>query len=114
MRQRNEARLEKLRRKWNSVGRDVVVLHQFPRGRTCPNGSPYPIKLETYLRMAGIKYENDFEEFMSPKGKSPWITINGEDIADSQLAIEHLTKVLKKDVDAHLNEEEKARARSIR
>ncbi len=51
---------------------------------------------------------------MSSKGKSPWITTNDKDIADSQLVIEHLTKVLNQDVDAHVSEEEKSRARCIR
>ena len=36
---------------------------------------------------------NDFEEPMSENEKSPWITINGTNIADSQIAIEYLTKV---------------------
>ncbi len=40
-----------------------------------------------------MKYINDFEESMSDKGKSPWITINGKNIADSQIAMEYLTKV---------------------
>ena len=78
--------------KWNEAGKDVVVLHQFQRGRFCPNPSPFPIKLETFLRINKIKYVNDFEEPKSDKSKSPWITINGENIADSQLAIKYLTK----------------------
>ena len=40
-----------------------------------------------------VQYINDFEEPMSEKEKSPWITINGTNIADSQIAIEYLTKV---------------------
>ena len=73
--------------KWNAVGKDVVILHQFPRARYCPNPSPYPIKLETFLRLHDINYVNDFEEPMSDKGKSPWITLNGENVADSQIII---------------------------
>ncbi len=34
-----------------------LVLHSFERGKTCPNISPFVLKLETYLRMAGIPYE---------------------------------------------------------
>ncbi|RXG57302.1 Failed axon connections, partial [Armadillidium vulgare] len=49
---RAAARLE-----WDSAGQDVVVLHGFPRSKVCPNLSPYVLKLETYLRVAGIKYK---------------------------------------------------------
>ncbi|RWS10847.1 hypothetical protein B4U79_10724, partial [Dinothrombium tinctorium] len=36
---------------------DVVYVYQFPRCPTTPSVSPYCLKLETWLRMAGIKYE---------------------------------------------------------
>ena len=45
------------RRKWAAAGKNVVILHQFPRGKFVPNMSPYALKLETYLRMSGIPYE---------------------------------------------------------
>lgn len=50
-----------VRATWDNAGKDVVVLHQFPRGRTCPNLSMYPLKLETYLRVVKIKYTPEFE-----------------------------------------------------
>jgi hypothetical protein len=37
--------------------KDVVILHQFPRGARAPSVSPFPIKLETWLRITGIKYQ---------------------------------------------------------
>ncbi len=55
LRQRSKNRLAALRELWNSRDRDVVTLHMFDRACTAPNPSPFPIKLETYLRMAGIK-----------------------------------------------------------
>jgi len=45
------------RQKWNAVGKNVVVLHQVQRGKFTPSISPFPLKLETYLRMAKIPYE---------------------------------------------------------
>ena len=39
-----------LRQKWNEVGDDKVVLHILQRAKTRINGSPFGIKLETYLR----------------------------------------------------------------
>lgn len=34
----------------------TVVLHQLKRGKFTPCVSPFALKLETYLRMAGISY----------------------------------------------------------
>ena len=99
-----------------TVEKDTVILHMFERARNCPNPSPYPIKLETFMRMAGIKYEADFAKPMSAKGKSPWMTLNGEDVADSQLCIEHLQKHFgeKADLSRHLSAKERAEARAMR
>lgn len=83
------------REAWNKAGKDVVVLHQMDRSRLCPNPSPFPLKFETYLRMANIEYISDFTEPMSTKHKTPWMTINGKDVADSQIGLEYLYKVNK-------------------
>ena len=47
------------------LGKDVVVLHMFDRFDQAPNPSPYPLKVETFLRMADIKYVTDFKHPMS-------------------------------------------------
>lgn len=73
--------------------KDVVILHQFPKkGLRAPSASPYVMKLETWLRMAKIKYQNDETIEFGAKGKMPWITLNGQDVADSQFCIEFLSK----------------------
>ncbi len=48
-------RKARLRSLWDSREKDVVTLHMFDRALNCPNTSPFPIKLELYLRMTGIK-----------------------------------------------------------
>ena len=104
-----------LRRKWDNVGKDVVVIHSTPRAKVFPNLSPYPIKLETFCRMADIRFVNDFQEPFSSKGKTPWMTFNGKDMADSQHCIEHLKEVLPgKDLDEGLSVEDKAVSRAFR
>ncbi|XP_076048052.1 failed axon connections homolog [Oratosquilla oratoria] len=107
-------RKKRLRQQWDNAGQDVVVLHTRPRSKVCPGVSPFALKLETYLRMASIKYVLDHEEPMGPKGKYPWITINGEDIADSQLIIERLNGRFQRDLDTSLSQERKAVATAFR
>ena len=97
----------------NSDG-DKVILHQFPPTRVVLSPSPYPIKFETYLRIASIPYENDFKKYMSSKGKSPWMTFRGKDMADSQICMDHLAETLGKDLSEHLSTEEKAISRGLR
>ena len=53
---------------------------------------------------------------MGPKGKSPWITLNGEDYSDSQMCIELLAKKFDKanHLSSHLSESEQATATAFR
>ncbi|CAL4135278.1 unnamed protein product [Meganyctiphanes norvegica] len=102
-----------MRQKWNEAGWDVVVLHIFPRGRFCPNLSPFVLKLETYLRMAEIPHQVDFLDPIGPKGKCPWITLNGEEISDSQLIIERLGEKYNKNFSINLTPEQLAVARAF-
>ena len=51
---------------------------------------------------------------MSEKEKSPWITINGTNIADSQIAIEYLTKKFSLDINKNLTSNELVISRAIR
>ena len=50
----------KQEKKRKSYPKNVVVLHQFPTEQR-PSLSPFCLKLETWLRMADIKYEVCFE-----------------------------------------------------
>ncbi len=102
-----------VRERWNNLEKDVVVVHQMPKGKTCPSPSPFPLKLETFLRIAGVKYENDWKYWRSSKGKTPWITVNKKDIADSQLSMEFVRKNMDKDINSHLTPEEAAIARGF-
>ena len=53
------------------------------------------------------RYVEEFEYTQSEKGKTPWITINGENVADTQFAIEYLKKELGVDMNSKLSEKEK-------
>lgn len=58
-------------------------------------------------------FQNDFEEPMGAKGKSPWITLEEVEVADSQLCLELLAKNFHKDLSSHLSYEERAIARAF-
>lgn len=54
----------------------------------------HDLKLST---ISSIRYLVDIEEpFSRSTSKTPWITVNGINVSDSQLAVEFLTKELQK------------------
>lgn len=102
------------RQRWSKVGKDVVVLHQFERATNMPHLSPFALKLETFLRMADIKYEVDIEEPQSmQRGKCPWITINGIELSDSELIIDYLMKHFNMPIKEKLTPAEHAVGRAV-
>jgi glutathione S-transferase len=70
----------------------MITLHQFAPAFGLPNASPFCMKLETWLRMAGLPFEldNRGDVFKAPKGKLPYIDDGGTPLADTSLIIEHL------------------------
>lgn len=88
---------------------DVVYLYQFTRTPVIPSLSPFCLKAETWLRIAGLKYENvDHKlKLRSKKGQLPFVEINGQEIADSSFIIKQLTAKFDKDLDAPLSSEQR-------
>lgn len=105
----NQAKKEK-----KSFNPGKVVIHQFSPSDLAPSGSPPCFKLETFLRMTRIPYENSYGMKFSKKGKMPWIEFNGLAIADSNFCIRFLMKEFHVDVDSHLSATERATGHSIR
>lgn len=70
----------------------MITLHQFHPAFGLPNPSPFCMKVETYLRMAGLPYrcDNRASPLSAPKGKLPWIDDDGAVVADSSFIVEHL------------------------
>lgn len=65
--------------------------------------SPFCIKLETWLRLAGVPHEITVADpRKAPRGKVPYVSINGALLGDSQLIIEHLTEARGILIDAEL------------
>jgi len=84
--------------------KDLVYLYQFTRCPTLPSASPFCLKVETFLRMVEIKYENvDHKlKFKSKKGQLPFVEVNGIEIADSDIIIKELSQMFGKDLDENL------------
>lgn len=75
-----------------------------------PSAGPFAIKLLAWLELTGIPYEQIIEDNprKGPKGKNPWIELDGELIGDSEFIIQLLSRRYGVDLDAGLNEEQKA------
>jgi glutathione S-transferase len=70
----------------------MIKLFQFAPAFGLPNASPFCMKLETYLRMAGLPFQlvNSGDVFKAPKRKLPYIDDGGTVVADSGLIIDYL------------------------
>jgi len=96
--------------------KDVVYLYQFPRAPTIPSLSAYCLKVETFLRVTGIKYENidaKLFKFRSKKGQLLFIELNGEEIADSDIILKELSKKFEKNLDDGLTTEQKVQSHAF-
>jgi glutathione S-transferase len=87
-----------------------VKLFQFPRMLGVPNLSPFCCKLETWLRIAGIRYELEIvtDPRKGPRGKLPFIEDEGVRIADSTIIVDHLKRSRGVDPDAGLSSSQRA------
>lgn len=81
-----------------------------------PAGGPFDLKLLAWLNRADIPYELRFQvdTRKAPKGKNPWIELDGERIGDTELIIARLSALLQVNVEAGLSAEEAAVAHAWR
>ena len=90
----------------------MIRLYQFDPAFGLPNASPFCMKLETYLRMAGLPFEfapATLQAFnKAPKGKMPYIEDRGKTIADSSFIIDYLKSTYGDPLDAWLNAEQRS------
>ena len=86
----------------------MLRLYQLERTWGIPNLSHFCCKIETYLRIADIKYEiKPTLPLTAPKGKLPYIEDNHTKLGDSQFII-HYLKANYKNLDEALNNKEQA------
>jgi glutathione S-transferase len=88
----------------------MILLHQFEPAFGLPNPSPFCMKLECFLKMSGIPYRSvplhDLET--APKGRGPFVEIDGERIGDTALIIRELERRHGVDLDRGLTAAERA------
>ncbi len=83
-----------------------------------PDLSPFPTKVEVYLRLSKIPFDKvpfSFERFtQAPKGKYPCIIDGDNTVADSGFIIEYLKKTYGDPLDARLSPEQRALGHVLR
>jgi glutathione S-transferase len=92
----------------------MIKLYQFEPALGLPNASPFCMKLETYLRMAGLPFEIPTATLAqlrrAPLGKMPYIEDQGRLLADSSFIIEDLKSRYGDPLDARMTAPERATA----
>ncbi len=90
----------------------MIILHGFGENLGVKDPSPMVLKVDAYLRMAGINFTNNNHPSnlqKAPKGKLPFIVDDGKTVADSQFIFEYL-KENHVNLDNNLSKEESAQA----
>lgn len=88
----------------------MIELHQFAPAFGLPNPSPFCMKVEGLLRLAGLPYAAVIEDDprKAPLGKLPYIVVDGQTVADSHVITEFLRTSYGFDVDEGLTGEQRA------
>jgi glutathione S-transferase len=87
----------------------MIRVHKFGPAFGLPDASPFVMKVETYLRMTGQKYEvvtGDVRK--APRAQLPFVDIDGKRIPDSTAIVEHLEGLRPDKLDAHLSPKQRA------
>jgi glutathione S-transferase len=93
----------------------MITLYQFKPMFGLPNPSPFCMKLETYLRMAGLEHTVVSTTGLgrSPTGKAPFVEIDGQVMSDSGLIINHLERTHGHPVDGKLTLAQRAESLAL-
>jgi glutathione S-transferase len=87
----------------------MITLFAFGPGFGLPDPSPFVMKAEVLLKMAGLPYRVDLSGFSrAPKGKLPFIDDDGKIVADSTFIRRHLERAHGIDFDRGLAPDQKA------
>jgi len=81
-----------------------------------PTTGPFALKLLAWLNLARIPYEQQFEDDTrkGPRGKNPWIELDGERIGDTEVIIDLLSRRRGVDLDKGLDSNQLAHGHVLR
>lgn len=81
-----------------------------------PTTGPFALKLLKWLDLAQMPYQQIFEDLPArgPKGKNPWIELDGERIGDTEVIIDRLAQISGFDIEASLTAEQRATSHAVR
>jgi glutathione S-transferase len=92
-----------------------LIVHTFGAGLGLGDLSPFCLKLQTWLRLAGIDHEVvSGNPRKAPKGKLPYVELDGRVLADSRFIIEALTTRYGVTLDAAIEPADRAVAVAFR
>ncbi len=94
----------------------MIRLHKFKAQWGLPDPSPFCVKVETYLRMAGLPFERVEHATMlgAPKKKLPYLTDGDRTIPDSGFILDYLKETYGDPLDGRLSVAERARGHALR
>lgn len=94
----------------------MIKLYQFTPAWGLPNPSPFCMKVETYLRMAALRYEvvHGALPFKAPKKKLPYIEDGTQIVADSGIILDYLKQTYGDKLGENLSAAETAVAHALR
>ncbi len=94
----------------------MIKLYNFGQFGELPDPSPFCLKVDVYLRMAGLEFEalSGFDNLKkAPKGKLPFIEDGGKLVADSSFIIAYLKERYGDPLDSQLSIEQRATAHAF-
>lgn len=92
----------------------MITLYTFGPNFGLPDASPFALKSEVHLKMAGLGYQLAFDGLQAaPKGKLPYLDDDGTVVADSVFIRDYVEKTYCIDLDAGLSAEQKAVAWAV-
>lgn len=94
----------------------MIELLQFKPAFGLMNASPFCMKVEVFLKLAGLDYRtvDDVLPMRTPKGKLPVLRDGADLVADSQAIVEHLQQRHAERLPAHLRGPEPAEHLALR